>query len=260
MTRYRPYSRRRLRRRFAQWVRQNLRVVVLLTGGMVGLIALVTILFTTAFTHTAFMWWTLGALQVGLAATYVHLLNAAFLAHDLEAIRHLRGAWGEENTRDELRRASRKGLIWGWVDSITLRTGDLDHLVVTRHGGLVAVDSKWRNQATDTIEMAKAAKKARLRAEGLAHSLLKSERRTRHRAQVNPLQVTPVVVMWGAAQHVVPDGARVDGIEFVAGRRFLEWLTKLTGQQVEEAAAVDILARLETYRASAWVNTKSPAP
>jgi hypothetical protein len=259
MTRYQPYSRRELRRRFVQWARQNLRVVVLLTGGMVGLIALVTVVLTTAITHTGFMWWTLGATQVGLAAIYLHLLIAAFLANDRDAIGHLRGAWGEENTREELHRARRKGLIWGWVDSITLCSGDLDHLVVTRNGGLVAVDSKWRNEATDTIDMARAAKKARLRAEGLAHTLLRSERRARHRASFNPLQVTPVVVLWGAAQHGVPDGARVDDIDFVAGRRFVEWLTKLDGQHVEEAAATDVLARLETFRASAWANTSSAA-
>ncbi|MDP3969358.1 MAG: hypothetical protein Q8Q02_13900 [Nocardioides sp.] len=259
MTKYRPYSRRMLRRRYTQWVRQNLKVVVLLASGMAGLIALVTLVFTTAFPHTAFMWWTLGVVQVSLAATCLNLLNAAFLAHDREAIGHLRGAWGEENTRTELHRARRKGLIWGWVDSITLRTGDLDHLVVTRKGGLVAVDSKWRHLATDTGEMARAATKARLRAEGLAQSLLKSERRARHRARASSLPVTPVVVLWGAAQHAVPDGARVDDVEFVAGRRFVDWLTDLTGDEIEEHAAADILARLETYRAATWTNAESAA-
>ena len=101
-------------------------------------------------------------------AAYLHALQSAFLASDGEAIWHLRGAWGEENTRSELQRARRKRLIWGWVDSISLRAGDLDHLVVTRHGGLVAVDSKWRNRASDTVDMARAADKARLRAEALA--------------------------------------------------------------------------------------------
>lgn len=165
MTRYQPYSRRRFRKLFAQWARRNVKTVILLTGGMVGLTALVTSIFVVTFPHTAFMWWVLGALQAALVATYLHLVHSAFLAFDGEAIRELRGAWGEENTRSELQRARRKGLIWGWVDSITLQAGDLDHLVVTRNGGLVAVDSKWRNQANDTIEMAGAAKKARLRAE-----------------------------------------------------------------------------------------------
>ncbi|MDP9443033.1 MAG: hypothetical protein M3P83_01245 [Actinomycetota bacterium] len=98
---------------------------------------------------------------------------------------------------------------------------------MTRNGGLVAIDSKWRNQASDTIDMARAAKNARVRAEALAHSLLTGNRGARHRAKTSPVRVTPVVVLWGAAQHGVPDGARVDEIEFVAGRRLLDWLTKL---------------------------------
>jgi len=130
-------------------------------------------------------------------------LQAAFLAHDREAIWHLRGAWGEDNTRNELQRAKRNRLIWGWVDSITLQAGDLDHLVVTRHGGLVAIDSKWRNQHTadDALDMARGASKARLRVEGLAQTLLLSQRGgARHRARSNALTVRPVVVLWGAAQ------------------------------------------------------------
>lgn len=108
------------------------------------------------------------------------------------------------------------------MDSINLQAGDLDHLVVTRHGGLVAIDSKWRNHASDTTDMARAANKAKMRAEGLAQTLLQSERGARHRAKVNPLRVTPVVVLWGAAHHGVPDGARVEGIEFVSGRRLVK--------------------------------------
>ena len=115
-------------------------------------------------------------------------------------------------------------MIWGWVDSINLQAGDLDHLVVTRRGGLVAIDSKWRNQANDAIDMAQAARRVRTRAEGLTQSLLKAERGARHRARANPLRVVPVVVLWGAAQHEVPDQARVEGIDFVAGRRLLVWL------------------------------------
>jgi hypothetical protein len=165
MTRYRPYSRREYKSRLAHWTRRHLKVVVLLTSGMIGLLALVTYIILAAFPHTALSWWVVGAFQVALVATYLHFLNSAFLAHDPKAIGHLRGAWGEENTRSELHRARRKGLIWGWVDSITIKAGDLDHLVVTSNGGLVAVDSKWRNEISDTTEMARSARKAKLRAE-----------------------------------------------------------------------------------------------
>lgn len=257
MPKYRPFSRREFRRHFAQWANENLKVVVVLTAGTVGLLAVVTGWLLFALPKSPASWWFLGALQASVVAVYLHLLNASFLAHDREAIWHMRGAWGEENTRSELQRAKRKKLIWGWVDSISLQVGDLDHLVVTRQGGLVMIDSKWRNEASDTIDMAKAARKANLRAQALAQTLLKGERGARHRAKVDAFNVTAVVVLWGAAQHHVPSNARVDGIEFVAGRQLLAWLSKLEGHPVNEAAAADVLKRLEGFRAATWANTKA---
>ena len=258
MTKYLPYSRRVLHQRFAHWASKNLRAVALLTAGFIGLLTLETVILAVIFPTTAFTWWLLGACQATLIAVYLHFLIAGFLANDGQAIWHLRGAWGEENTRSELQRAKRKRLIWGWVDSISLQAGDIDHLVVTRNGGVVAIDSKWRNQANDTVDMAKAANKAKLRAEALAQTLLKSERGARHRARVSAVRVVPVVVLWGAAQHGVPDGARVGDIEFVAGRRFIDWLRTLDGQAVSEAAALDIVRRLEDYRTATWASTHAP--
>jgi hypothetical protein len=220
------------------------------TAVVLALIAAETVLITVILTPTAFTWWLLGVFHTTVVAAYLHILHAAFLATDREAIWHLRGAWGEDNTRSELQRAKRKRLIWGWVDSITLQAGDLDHLVVTRRGGLVAIDSKWRNRASDTVEMAQAARRVRTRAEGLAQSLLKAERGARHRAKENPLRVVPVVVLWGAAQHEMPEHARVDGIDFVAGRRLLTWLRTLDGERVDKSAAADVIDRLEKYRAA----------
>lgn len=178
------------------------------------------------------------------------MLHAAFLANDREAIWHLRGAWGEDNTRSELQRARRKRLIWGWVDRIDLRAGDLDHLVVTRRGGLVAIDSKWRNEENDTVDMAQAAHRILLRPEALARTVLKAERSARHRGTANPLRVVPIVVLWGRAQHLVPGRAQVNGIDFVSGRRFLGWLRTLEGEPVDKSVARDVIERLEEYRGS----------
>ncbi|RYB90070.1 NERD domain-containing protein [Nocardioides glacieisoli] len=214
---------------------------------MVVLVAITGIFLATGI-HSSFTWWLVGVLQTGIVAAYLHMLHTAFLAHDAEAIRHVRGAWGEDNTRSELQRAKRKRLVWGWVDSLGLEHGDIDHLVVTRNGGLVAVDSKWRSQASDTTDMARAATRVRHRAEGVTRDLLKGTTRGTRRAKVNPLSVTAVVVLWGPAQHGVPDGATVDGIEFVAGRKFVEWLGRLDGQPVHRAAATDIVRSLEVRR------------
>ncbi|MGO4257929.1 hypothetical protein [Marmoricola sp. RAF53] len=257
MAKFQPYSRRVWRRRFAAWARHNRRLMVGATAFVGISLVLEAVLFTVFVTPNGFSWWLLGVVQTSIVYATWHILYSAFLAHDREAIWHLRGAWGEENTRSELQRAKRKRLIWGWVDSISLQAGDLDHLVVTRRGGMVAIDSKWRNQANDTIDMAQAARRARTRAEGLTQSLLRGDRAARHRAKINPLRVIPVVVLWGAAHHQVPDQARVDGIEFVAGRGLLRWLGTLDGEPVDKRAAADVIARLEEYRASTQVTATS---
>ena len=248
MPKHHPYSRLEFRRRLGVWLRRNLKLVAGVAAGFSGLVAVVTALLLATMAESSFRSWLLGAIQIGMLAAYLHIVHTAFLAHDADAIRHVRGAWGEDNTRDELQRAKRKKLIWGWVDSLTLQHGDIDHLVVTRNGGLVAIDSKWRSQANDTVNMARAAQKVRLRAEGLTRDLLKGDFRGARRAKINPLSVTSVVVLWGAAQHGVPEHASVDGIQFVAGRRFAGWLAQLNGQPVDRAAAIDILRSLEARR------------
>ena len=213
-----------------------------------GAVAVVTTLLLAFAPESSFRSWLLGAIQIGMLGTYLHVAHTAFLAHDAEAIHHVRGAWGEDNTRDELRRSKRRRAIWGWVDSLPLQHGDIDHLVVTRNGGLVAIDSKWRSQPNDAVAMARAARKVQLRAEGLTRDLLKGDVRGTRRARTNPLSVTPVVVLWGAAQHGMPEHASVEGIEFVAGRRLVAWLGRLEGQPVDKAVAADILRRLEDRR------------
>ncbi|WP_166389735.1 nuclease-related domain-containing protein [Nocardioides ochotonae] len=252
MSKHHPYSRLEFRRRLKFWLRRNVGAVAGLTTGFVVSVGIIVVVLVTVMPESSFTWWLLGCLPTALIAAYLHLLHLAFLAHDAEAIWHVRGAWGEDNTRDELQRAKRKRLVWDWVDSVGLQIGDIDHLVVTRNGGLVAIDSKWRSTIKDATEMARAAQKVRLRAEGLTRDLLKGESRGTRRARgVNPLSVTSVVVLWGAAQHGVPHGANIDGIEFIAGRRLVDWLAALEGQPVDAVAAAEVLRQVKSKRDSA---------
>lgn len=251
MPKHQPYSRLEFRRRLKAWLLRNMKLVAAMTVGLIASIALVAGLLLVTAPASRLSWWLLGALPTAMVAAYLHLLHTAFIAHDAEAIWHVRGAWGEDNTRDELRRAKRKRVVWGWVDSLELPVGDIDHLVVTRRGGLVAVDSKWRSRVNDAAEMARAAQKVRLRAEALTRDMLKGDSRGARRAKVNPLSVTAVVVLWGPAQHGINEGATVDGIEFVAGRNFVAWLRRLDGHTVDQAAADDVVHKLESRRFSA---------
>lgn len=250
MGKFDPYSRRELRRLRAVYLRRNRALVVIAVVVLAALLAFET--FVIMFVLSGPVgWYLLGAVHAGLVAAGLHLFHTGHLAFDRDAINHVRGAWGEDNTRSELQTAKRRRLIWGWVDSINLQAGDLDHVVVTRHGGLVAIDTKWRNHITsgDTVQMARAAERARRRAEGVARTLLKADRSGRHRARVQSLHVRPLVVVWGSAQYTVPDGAIVDGVPFVPGRDLSRWLRTLDGDEVSKDAAADALAELRRYRA-----------
>lgn len=260
MPKHQPYSRLEFRRRLKAWILRNVKLVGAVTVGLIASIALVVGLLLLAAPSSRFSWWVLGAVPTAMVAAYLHLLHTAFIAHDAEAIWHVRGAWGEDSTRDELRRAKRKKVVWGWVDSLKMPVGDIDHLVVTRRGGLVAVDSKWRSRINDAAEMARAAQKVRIRAEALTRDLLKGDSRGTRRARINPLSVTAVVVLWGPAQHGVPEGATVDGIEFVAGRNFVAWLRRLEGHTVDQAAGDDVVRHLEARRFSAEAKAGSARP
>lgn len=245
------YPARQLRRRRREWLRGNAVLLVSLGLAMLTLVALASVLIWTS--ALAAKLYVLGVLHAGVIAVCAHVLNAAFLAHNHDAIWQLRGAWGEDNTRSELQRAKRRRLIWDWVDSVELQAGDIDHIVVTRSGGVVAIDSKWRNRITkkDVTAMADSSRRAALRAEGLLHTVLKKEKGARRRASTKPVTVTPVVVLWGASRTDVPSDATVDDVRFLDGHRLLRWFGELDGHDVPREAARDVVEQLEKYRAAA---------
>ncbi|MFL6108977.1 MAG: hypothetical protein ACJ72L_18610 [Marmoricola sp.] len=202
-----------------------------------------------------FQWFFLGAISVLLVGALVAGLGIGFLVSDPIAIHQIRGAWGEENTRGELRRARRRGHIWGWVDSVTLAVGDIDHLVVTRHGGLVAIDSKWRSRvnAAGRDSMIEDAGASRRRAEGVVRTVLSRERSGR-RADGTSLRVRPAVALWGSSQSSLPDAVRLEDVEFVRGRDLVQWLATLEGDAVDQGPAEELLASLKKYRSATWVS------
>jgi hypothetical protein len=253
MTKYHPYPRRELRRVLRRWAGRNRWLLAVGTGCLLAFIAFETWMLGVSTGNTALRWYLTGALQVAIVAVFIGALGTTFLAHEREAILYLRGSWGEDFTKDELKRARRKKLIWGWVDSVTLQSGDIDHLVVTRAGGLVAIDSKWRSSAQhlDPAALAQEAKKARLRAEGVVQTVLRSERGS-HRARARAFRVSPLVVVWGAARDGVPHGAAISDVDIIKGSELVDWLGNLQGDAIDEPAAAEILAEVERFRSGAW--------
>jgi hypothetical protein len=253
MAKHQPYSRHVLRALRADWRRRNRGFLAIAYLILFGLLVGLTVWTLVFGRDSRAGWYVTGLAHGALICTFLYGLHTAFLLTDRDGIRQLRGAWGEENTRSELAAAKRRRLVWDWVDSISLDRGDIDHVVITRRAGLVVLDSKWRNQsnAQDVLDMAASARRVKLRAEGIARSILASERHARHRARIDAVQVRPAVVIWGAQQRELPDGsARVDGIDFVAGRNLHAWLRQLDGEPVSRHAARDLVRLLKTFRAT----------
>jgi hypothetical protein len=244
----RSYPSRELRRLRREWLSSRRRYVVLMGAFYVAVVMASSVLGVAFADRLG--WYAMGLLHAGLAAMLLHLLNSAVMAHEPRAIFQMRGAWGEDNTRSELEGARKKKLVWGWVDSISLQSGDLDHVVVTRNGGVVVLDSKFRTEVTSTqiADMTRAAARARARAEALARTVLKSEPVGRRRASRTSITVTPCIVIWGPARHGVPDEHRVDGVHLIDGGRLKEWLHQLPPSPVSEDAAHDFLERLTDWR------------
>lgn len=256
---YRPYSRDQIRTRFRKWAVQRRRVLINLVLIALAVLVLETILIFELMPAGPFRWYVLGIVHVSFPGAIAWLFYSRFLAFDAPAIHQLRGALGEESTRDELRRAERKGLIWGWVDSVGLQAGDIDHLVVTRSGGIIAIDSKFRNRADaqDRESMVRSARKVALRANALMQTLTRRERGA-HRADGSPIKVTPVVVLWGAVQAELPEGAQVEGIEFVGGKHLVQWLASQSGHGVDKDSGRELIERIEQFRESARARPKQP--
>lgn len=111
MRSFQPFPRRELKRLRRRWLRRNWGIVAFLLVGFALMAALVS--FGVAMTGLAGRWYVIGVFHAGLLAAALHLVNFAFLAHEASAVWQLRGAWGEENTRSELQRASGGGSSGG---------------------------------------------------------------------------------------------------------------------------------------------------
>jgi hypothetical protein len=155
------------------------------------------------------------------------------------AWRELAGANGEDSTRGELRIARRRRRIWGWIDSLEVRGGDVDHLVVTSVG-LLVIDSKWHTSDLNAALLHADAAAAH-RAARLARLILRS-------LGLTDLQIQPAVVVWGGAQSSLGHQVRIDGVEFVGGADLQRWLTLRASGSLTSRRATDVLTRLRQFK------------
>jgi hypothetical protein len=226
-----PYSRRRYRNALRRW---------LLANWLPLAVAMAIFALTMAAMPLFVDGYILGAIHGLLVGLLVLAITTSFLVHTNSA-GQLAGAWGEEFTREELAKAKRRRLIWGWVDSIERNGADVDHLVLMRSGNVVAIDSKWRRDADDEDRLhadAEAAKRSARRAAAVLSQLESTK------------SVRALVAVWGAAQRDL-HGRKVGGIEFISGRKIRAWLREHQTKPCDRSTADNLLRELKSHQRSA---------
>ncbi len=177
---------------------------------------------------------------VGLMAVlFPGIVFFAFVIHT-GGLHQVVGAFGEDNTHDELKKATKRGHIWGHIRNVELDHTDIDHIVIGP-GRIFAIETKWhmRNAdagslARDTFQAQRSARKAQsiLRSKGIDH----------------PHDVVPLVIVWGAGRFDVPEGgAVVDGVQVLRGTELADWLSGWRTGTLAEDNAIALIDRLEAF-------------
>lgn len=222
-----PFPRRMFRSQWRTWLASTWKRLLVVSLPFAG----TAVIFTLVLRG-----YLLGLVHGLIVGVFVLSVVLAFFAHT-RSVGQMAGAWGEEFTRGELRRARRKGLIWGTVHGLAVASGDIDHLVVTRRGGLVAIDSKWRNDP-DRGTLSRDAELA-LAAARRASLVLRSFK--------GPTRVRPVIAVWGASRRGVPPAAQIKGVDFIDGGQLLVWLKSLPLDPIDRSSARQLLGNLRQF-------------
>ncbi len=245
MSRRVSYPRQQYRKLFREWSRSNARLLRWLAVADLGLIAVMTASLWV-MTSGDLRSYLLGVAHAVLVGLFLWVVHDGFLLNRKDAIHQLRGAWGEDNTTDVLRSARRRRRVWAWVDGVAVDGGDIDHVVATRHGGLVVMDSKWRSEIDDPAPLVRSAQRSAQRTRGLVHSV--TERgRGRRRESGHDVPLVPVVVVWGPAQQIVLGHPVVDGVLFLPGRDLGRWIADLDGTPMERQFARELIERIRGF-------------
>ncbi len=112
MTSVRTYSGKRLRSHWTDFVGANIRLILFIVILEVGVTGSVTLFLIKVYGATPLVTYILGVVHAATCAILYYGLRTAFWANNQDAVWQMRGNLGETNTRDELRRAKRRRLIW----------------------------------------------------------------------------------------------------------------------------------------------------
>lgn len=227
----RSFPRRLLRRGLWRWLLGNVKGLTALALGFIPLVAVTMWILPTAYAR--------GLVQGVLVAALVGSVLLMYLMTS-EGTYHLGGAWGEDNTRSELKTARKRGLIWGAVDSIEVGGIDIDHLVIAP-GGALAIDSKWHFGELRRTSLERDTWRAKEGARKAASVLRSAHIRT-------PMEVSPLVVVWGRGQREIPaEGIEFNGVQIVAGADLRKWLERVRHGKIAQDNAESVLAAVESF-------------
>lgn len=128
------FPRQQLAVEFRAFLRRRRRHVLSLVAIEVGLTTLLSVVLLVFWNRGPVLWYVLGGLHMLLICAVPAAIAIAFLTNSRTAIWNLRGAMGESNTSEVLKAARKQQVVWGYIESVAVTGGDIDHLVVTRRG------------------------------------------------------------------------------------------------------------------------------
>ncbi|WP_166680413.1 nuclease-related domain-containing protein [Kribbella sp. VKM Ac-2566] len=231
LRRRRSYPRRRLRLQLTRFLRTNWWPIL----AFAGMCATATVPVTLVV-HG----YLLGVAHGAVAMFFVAAVRHLFLVYT-GSTRELSGAYGEDNTRDVLRRARRKRHVWNSIDNLEIQSGDVDHLVIAP-AGIYAIDSKWHAMnLTDAVldrDAATACAAARR-----ANLILRS-------IHLQALEAQPIVVVWGRGQRDLPEaGCVVGGVLILRGSDLRSWLSQRPAGAISQEHATEVVTKLRLFKA-----------
>jgi hypothetical protein len=234
MSKRHSYARRTMRKTLRSFLRAN--------GWSLAPIALVAVLGTLPayLTHHR---WEAGFITGFMLMAFVLIVALAFALHT-EGLQQLAGAWGEDNSRDEIDKARRQGHVWGAVHNIEIGGfGDIDHVVLTP-GGVLAAETKWKFR-----ELGRKWLHSDLRQARAAAAKTRSVLRSKDIGVIH--DVTPVLVVWGKGRHEIAEGGElIDGVHVVAGSDLSAWLSRWGTGRLAQDNAEPVLSSLEAFAAA----------
>jgi hypothetical protein len=155
------------------------------------------------------------------------------------------GAMGEDFTSESLRALRKRG--WRHLDSVQWDGFDVDHVAIGP-GGILAIETKWTDQAWDVNApviapyLRRAIDQAATGAKRISSYLRSSD------AQLD-IPVLPVLVLWGPSVADTDGGSRsIDGVAVLIGRQHAEWQRDLGGRHIDEWQLDAAVHALEAYQ------------